>query len=93
MQLKHTNQLLEVIENGGLVHLDIDVIQSAIPYDDWIIRVKLYSCGFCQGLRVNFEACHVPYHETFQLIRVKIKAGNTILGMAFEREAVVEYGR
>lgn len=93
MQLKHTNQLLEMIVNGGLVQLNIDIIQSAIPYDDWIIRVKLYSCCFCQGLRMNFEARNVPHDEAFQVIRVKIKAGNAILGVAFEREAVVEYWR
>ena len=93
MQLKHTNQLLEMIVNGGLVQLDINIIQSAIPYDDWIIRVKLHSCCFRQGLRMNFEARNVPHDEAFQFIRVKIKAGNTVLGVTFEREAVVEYGR
>ena len=42
---------------------------------------------------MNFEACNVPNDETFQFIRVKIKAGNTILGVALECETVVEYRR
>lgn len=92
MEVKCSDELLEEVANGGMVHCLVYVIQGFRNASMTLNTIELNPCCSLESFKMNAKPTEIADDEAFQFLGLYIEPSQTILRMTIKCYAIVKRG-